>query len=175
MGTPCPYGPRQRRRASPNNVRRFWNGADRELFACASGAMKGTVYEAGRVTFRYKDYAHGGQERLMALSAAEFSRRFLMHVLPGGFMRIRLYGYLANRHRRRKLARCRQLLGEASPPDAPAASPAEPTPLEKPTDPCPACRSGQLRIVERWEPDDVRGASHGPRSLAPSRTREDTS
>ena len=73
-------------------------------------------YQDGKVTFRYKDYAHESQQRTMTVSAAEFIRRFLLHVLPSGFMRIRHYGYLANRHRREKLEACRRLLG--SPPDA---------------------------------------------------------
>jgi len=68
-------------------------------------------YQSRQVTFRYKDYAHGGQGRSMTLTAHEFIRRFLMHVLPEGFMRIRHYGYLANRRRGEKLALCRQLLG----------------------------------------------------------------
>jgi hypothetical protein len=133
------------------------------------------AYQAGRVTFRYKDYAHEGRERLMTLAAAEFSRRFLMHVLPGGFMRIRLYGYLANRHRRRKLALCRQLLGAAPPHDGQAPSPKEPGPTEDATERCPACPEGQWRIVERWEPEAIRCTSQWPLTLAPQRPRGDTS
>ena len=56
----------------------------------------------------------------MTLDAIEFVRRFLMHVLPSGFVRIRHYGLLANRHRQEKLARCRELLGVAVTPDADA-------------------------------------------------------
>ena len=67
--------------------------------------------EDGQVTFRWKDYAHGGRQRTMTLDAIEFVRRFLMHVLPSGFVRIRHYGILANCHRREKLMRCRELLG----------------------------------------------------------------
>ena len=67
--------------------------------------------EDGQVRFRWKDYAHGGRRRTMTLSAIEFVRRFVMHVLPSGFVRIRHYGLLANRHRREKLALCRELLG----------------------------------------------------------------
>ena len=70
----------------------------------------------GRVRFRYKDYARGGRRRTMELEATEFLRRFLLHVLPAGFVRIRHYGLLANRHRREKLALCRELLGVAAPP-----------------------------------------------------------
>lgn len=65
----------------------------------------------GKVTFAYKDYKHGQRRKLMTLSADEFLRRFLMHVLPDGFQRIRHYGLLSNRHRTENLARCRELLG----------------------------------------------------------------
>ena len=65
----------------------------------------------GNVTFRYKDYRHDDQQKTMTLPAEEFIRRFLLHVLPDGFQRIRYYGFLGNRYREEKLARCRQLLG----------------------------------------------------------------
>ena len=70
-------------------------------------------YHAGRVTFRYKDYADHGRTHMMTLSGSEFIRRFLMHVLPKGFMRIRYFGYLANRQRQEKLAHCRRLAGRS--------------------------------------------------------------
>ena len=72
----------------------------------------------GRVSFRWKDYAHGGRPGIMTLDSVEFVRRFLMHVLPSGFVRVRHYGLLANRHRQEKLARCRELLGMAVTPPA---------------------------------------------------------
>ena len=65
----------------------------------------------GKVTFRYKDYRHDAQPKTMTLQAEEFIRRFLLHVLPEGFQRIRYYGFLANRYREQKLTRCRDLLG----------------------------------------------------------------
>jgi Putative transposase/Transposase zinc-binding domain len=68
----------------------------------------------GRVTFRYKDYRQAGEQKTMTLEAEEFIRRFLVHVLPSGFQRIRYYGFLGNRYRQQKLARCRQLLGMAA-------------------------------------------------------------
>src|ERR1700719_4203387 len=68
----------------------------------------------GKVTFRYKDYRHEAQQKTMILAAEEFIRRFLLHVLPDGFQRIRYYGFLGNRYRQEKLERCRQLLGMAS-------------------------------------------------------------
>ncbi len=69
----------------------------------------------GKVTFRWKDYRHASRQKVMRLEAQEFMRRFLLHVLPDGFQRIRHYGLLANRYRAVKLARCRQLLAEPAP------------------------------------------------------------
>jgi hypothetical protein len=65
----------------------------------------------GKVRFRWKDYRDGSHQKIMTLEAAEFIRRFLIHVLPDGFHRIRYYGFLGNCHRTRKLAQCRDLLG----------------------------------------------------------------
>ncbi len=78
--------------------------------------------EDGRVSFRWKDYRHHDKQKVMTLAADEFIRRFLLHVLPDGFHRIRSYGFLANGHRAVRLERCRQLL--AAPP--PAGIPIEP-------------------------------------------------
>jgi hypothetical protein len=64
------------------------------------------------VTFRYKDYARGNRTRMMTLEAGEFLRRFLLHVVPRGFMRIRHFGLLANRARRENIEQCRKLLGQ---------------------------------------------------------------
>src|SRR5215467_9633833 len=64
----------------------------------------------GRVWFRWKDYRDGNRQKTMSLVGSEFIRRFLIHVLPDGFHRIRYYGFLANGHRAEKLARCRELL-----------------------------------------------------------------
>jgi predicted RNA-binding Zn-ribbon protein involved in translation (DUF1610 family) len=65
------------------------------------------------VTFRWKDYAHGNKQRKMTLTAMEFLRRFVQHVLPRGFVRIRYFGFLANRSRAHLLPLCRQLHGSA--------------------------------------------------------------
>jgi len=67
-------------------------------------------FDDGHVAFRYKDYAHGGQQRILTLQPVEFLRRFLLHVLPRGFVRIRHYGLLANSCRRQKIALCRELI-----------------------------------------------------------------
>jgi len=68
------------------------------------------AFEGERVTFRWKDYAHGNQHRTMTLPAPEFLRRFLQHVLPRGFVRIRQFGYLASPCRTARLALARKLL-----------------------------------------------------------------
>ncbi|CAA7627418.1 transposase (fragment) [Magnetospirillum sp. SS-4] len=78
--------------------------------------------EDGRVHFRWKDYRHHDKQKIMGLEAGEFIRRFLLHVLPDGFHRIRHYGFLANGHRAARLETCRRLL--AAPP-LPAAQPEE--------------------------------------------------
>jgi hypothetical protein len=72
-------------------------------------------FHDGRVCFRYKDYADGNRIKQMTLSAEEFIRRFLLHVLPKGFVRIRHYGLLASRNVSTRLERCRQLLGAPAP------------------------------------------------------------
>ena len=67
--------------------------------------------EDGKVRFRWKDYRNENRQKVMTLDAGEFIRRFLVHVLPEGFQRIRYYGFLGTRYRKQKLARCRELLG----------------------------------------------------------------
>ena len=107
--------------------------------------------EDDEVKFHWKDYAHGGGERTMTLEAPEFIRRFLLHVLPSGFVRIRHYGFLANRIGREKLALCRELLGvEATPvPVAPepAIEPKATVAGEPAASACPACGAGRMVLV----------------------------
>jgi len=76
------------------------------------------AFDQERVTFRWKDYAHGGKQGRMTLGATEFLRRFFLHVLPRGFVRIRHFGFLANRFRASRLALSRQLLSSNSTPPA---------------------------------------------------------
>jgi hypothetical protein len=102
--------------------------------------------EAG-VTFRYKDYRRGGPQRqqVMTLDAHEFMRRFLLHVLPHGFRRIRHYGLFASATGKANIARVRELLAVAPPPEAVV--------TEEPPDllpPCPCC-GGRMRIIETFE------------------------
>lgn len=98
------------------------------------------------MTFRWKDYRHGSQVRLMTLSAEEFLRRFCLHVLPKGFVRIRFYGFLAPRCRTEALPRCRHALG-VNPPPVPAAS-VDDMSTRVSLPPCPAC-GGVMVAVER--------------------------
>ena len=79
--------------------------------------------DSGKVRFRWKDYRDGNRQKTMTLAAEKFIRRFLIHVLPDKFHRIRYYGFLGNCHRARKLALCRDLLGMA--PAAPSDPPSD--------------------------------------------------
>lgn len=108
----------------------------------------------GKVTFRYKDYADGHRQKTMTLSAEEFLCRFVQHVLPRGFVKIRHYGLLANRHRQDKLAQCRRLLLPlsvgASVGTAPDADEEPITPAVTPH--CPKC--GGCRFIRLELPKD---------------------
>jgi len=108
------------------------------------------------VTFRWKDYAHGNRPSTMTLDAGEFLRRFLMHVVPRGFTRIRHFGFLANRHRSRNLKRCRQLLNpdhDAQADELSQAVQAADPPVEHDHhDECPACHLGRMIVGHRIEP-----------------------
>jgi hypothetical protein len=72
--------------------------------------------DGGQITFRWKDYAHGNKQRLMTLSASEFLRRYVQHILPHGFVRIRQFGFLANRRRSKSVALIRHFLASDSQP-----------------------------------------------------------
>ena len=101
------------------------------------------------VSFTWKDYRDGGKQKRMTLDAHEFIRRFLLHILPDGFQRIRHYGFLANGHRKAKLAVIRKLLAVAPPePAATETPPGEPAATTTgATPPCPCC-GGPMRIIE---------------------------
>jgi hypothetical protein len=121
--------------------------------------------DQGQVTFRYKDYADQQRDKTMTLAAVEFLRRFLQHVLPKGFVKIRHYGLLANRHRADKLALSRRLvvpvtvaggLGGAqlsAPPDTAKVDPAQPPH-------CPQC--GSCRLARTKLPKETSGRKWGP-------------
>jgi len=115
----------------------------------------------GFVRFRYKDYAHGKPKRVMMLSASEFVRRFLLHVLPGGLVRIRHYGILSNRHRREDLALCRQLLSGGEPVQTESESTATVQAAKSPesittTRVCPICGAGRMMLIAEFPPSASR-------------------
>jgi len=108
--------------------------------------------ENGQVRFRWKDYRDNNRQKTMTLKADEFIRRFLLHVLPDGFQRIRYYGFLGNRYRKQKLERCRQLLG----------MPDNDVPVPEPSSDyrdrcedltgsslweCPVCHQGRMHVI----------------------------
>jgi hypothetical protein len=104
----------------------------------------------GKVRFRWKDYRDGTRQKTMTLDGGEFIRRFLIHVLPDGFHRIRYYGFLGNCHRARKLALCRDLLGMLP------AAPADPSPdyrdrfealTGRSLRACPHCHTGMMMVI----------------------------
>jgi hypothetical protein len=114
-------------------------------------------FDGDSVLFRWKDYRHEARHRTMTLAADEFIRRFLLHVLPDGFKRIRSYGWLANCHRAAQLATCRRLLGVEQPVAA------LPTPGEDYRDrylrltgrslrDCPVCGKGHMVRIEGGVP-----------------------
>ena len=106
----------------------------------------------GKVTFRWKDYAHGSKKRAMTVTAEEFLRRFLLHVLPRGFVRIRHFGFLANRRRAESVQLCQHLIGDA-PPLLPDAN--RPNATASTTWSCPIC-AGPMMITERLSAQQVR-------------------
>jgi Putative transposase len=110
--------------------------------------------EDGRVTFRWRDSKHGNQVKPMTLDAAEFIRRFLLHVLPSGFVKIRHFGFLSNRNRRSALALCRTLLKAAPGAQANAwiLSHEQRSALERR---CPFCHAGALHLVEWLSADQM--------------------
>jgi Putative transposase/Transposase zinc-binding domain len=113
--------------------------------------------ENDRVTFRWKNYARGNQPATMTLQAVEFVRRFLLHVLPRGFVKVRHFGLLANRGRRRNLALCRKLLVASS--SARDFHPAHDRLADQmetdQRDRCPRCRAGHMRRLETLLPQPL--------------------
>ena len=103
------------------------------------------------VTFNWKDYAHHNRPRTMTLDGSEFLRRFLLHAVPPGFMRIRHFGLLANRGRARNLATCRRLLTTPLSPVIPFVTPATPQDAC-----CPACGRGRLINGPHLSPEQLR-------------------
>ena len=97
-----------------------------------------TALEAGRVRFRWRDSKSGNQIKEMSLDAVEFIRRFLLHVLPSGFLKIRHFGFLSNRNRKAMVQHCRNLL---------PTSLVLPIAIHHVDALCPVCRIGHLRLI----------------------------
>jgi predicted Zn-ribbon and HTH transcriptional regulator len=114
------------------------------------------AFENRQVTFRWKDYAHGNKKRKMTLAVDEFLRRFLLHVLPRGFVRIRFFGFLANRCRADLLPLCWQLLAQQREFAQSSASP------QSACGPCPKCATPML-LIERLSVTEL-AAGHSQRS-----------
>jgi hypothetical protein len=123
---------------------------------------------AGQVVFRWHDRRHSNRPKVMTVAAEEFIRRFLLHVLPAGFMRIRYYGVIGNHCRTPKLATCRRLLAQPTPPVLPRESAA--TVMQRLTgidiERCPQCRQGRLVVIATLYPpklpEPVSETAHPP-------------
>jgi hypothetical protein len=110
----------------------------------------------GQVTFWWKDYARGSKQRTMAVGGEEFLRRFLLHVLPRGFVRIRFFGFLANRRRTQLLPLCQRWLEVISPQRLPA--------LQARETKLPACwlcphGGGAMVLIEKFTAQEIRWQS----------------
>ena len=130
----------------------------------AIGNDRLVTLEDDRVAFRWRDYRDGARCKVMRLEAVEFIRRFLLHVLPRGFVRVRHYGLFANRQRRARLARCRELLAQPEPEARPEEDVAAMVRRLTGRDilACPHCGEGRLRVVavlgpRRWVPQRATG------------------
>jgi integrase len=147
------------------------------LFACAQSTHRvalsnnrilavAETTKGPRVTFSYRDRKDSNRTRTMSLQVDEFIRRFLLHVLPNGFMRIRHFGFLANRSRKQKLDRCRVLLGLELQPAPTAKKSARQLMLETTgvdLSRCPACAVGTLVMWAQLPAIDLApGSRRGP-------------
>jgi hypothetical protein len=135
------------------NAQRLFRYLGRYSHRVAIANARLVSFEDGQVCFRWKDYADESRVKVMCVSADEFLRRFLLHVLPPRFVRIRHYGLLAGRNVDTKLARCRQLLGE---------------PAEQPPAWVPVLKTWAERVLE-WTGQDPRCCPHchGPLTRQP--------
>ena len=137
--------------AGPKQVIRYLG---RYTHRVAIGNQRLLSIDDNQVKFRYKDYADQGRNKTLILSAEEFLRHFLLHILPYAFMRLRHYGLLANRYRKQKLARCRELLHQPDPPMRKKEDAKELIQRLAGIDIslCPTCHQGHLHIVATLAP-----------------------
>jgi hypothetical protein len=107
-------------------------------------------FAEGKVTFRWRDSAHNNEQKLMTLSLDEFLRRFLLHLLPKGFVRIRNFGFLANRRRATLLPLCFHVLGSAQPTEQELSTDHDANDLRR----CPEC-GGPMVVIERLTASEI--------------------
>ena len=129
----------------PEHALRYLSGYTHRI---AISNRRLVALEQGKVTFRWRDSAHANKQRLLTLPVDEFLRRFLLHLLPRGFVRIRNFGFLANRRRAALLPLCFQALASAADVPARTASPARDHPCSSTYWNCPVC-GGSMHVVER--------------------------
>jgi hypothetical protein len=115
--------------------------------AIANGRLLSLI--DGQVRFRWRDSKHNNRSKVMQLDAVEFIRRFLLHVLPAGFVKIRHFGFLANRNRRKALALCRLHLRASVSVPTTLLTEQQQSALDRR---CPRCQQGTLHIVARLTP-----------------------
>lgn len=130
----------------------------RYTYRIAISEQRLVAMDKQKVSFLWKDYASDGAKKTMILDGVEFIRRFLMHVLPTGFMRVRHYGFLANCHRKAKCALIQRLHGVIPTPDNSESS-EEITSVAQAVQSlchCPKCRCGYMRVIATLQPDHRR-------------------
>ena len=120
-------------------------------------------FSDGQVTFRWRDSAHHNQQKLMTLPVDEFLRRFLLHILPQGFVRIRHFGFLANRRRASTLPLCFQLLGSRQESNAEQHTSSTEDGLRLYR--CPKC-GGPMKVIERLTAAEIQLRSPPPLTAA---------
>ena len=112
-----------------------------------------------QVTFRWRDSADRNRQKLMTLDAITFIRRFLLHVLPAGFVKIRHFGFMANRNRREAVALCRSLLPPLQDEGATFLTENQRRAVDRK---CPFCKTGTLRLIGRMPPGEIIPAVSAP-------------
>jgi hypothetical protein len=122
--------------------------------AIANGRLLSLI--DGQVRFRWRDSKHNNRSKVMQLDAVEFIRRFLLHVLPAGFIKIRHFGFLANRNRRKALALCRLHLRASLSVPTTLLTEQQQSALDRR---CPRCKQGTLHIVARLTPTLTTGTA----------------
>jgi hypothetical protein len=130
----------------PEHALRYLSGYTHRVAISNRGLV---ALEQGNVTFRWRDSPHANRQRLLTLPVDEFLRRFLLHLLPRGFMRICNFGFLANRQRASLLPLCFQLLASSADISARTASHDADHPCSSTRWNCPVC-GGSMHVVERF-------------------------